>query len=153
MSKATAQPKSGGGGGLMWLQGLACGAMVALVPGTSLLLGVLLAPGLAALVLDRQPGRPIARSVLLCGGAFCIGPVSALWSAGQSVEAALGIVGDINSIGTAWSAAAAGWFMAELIPLVVRVVLEAAGVARAARLRAARAKLIEEWGPDQPPGQ
>jgi hypothetical protein len=127
--------------------------MVALVPAIALLLGVLLAPGLAALMLDRQPGRPIARSVLLCGGAFCIRPVGALWSGGQSVDAALGVLGDLNNIGTAWSAAAAGWFMAELLPLVVRVVLEAADAARAARLRAARAKLMEEWEPHAPPGQ
>jgi hypothetical protein len=130
----------------MWLQGLACGAMVALVPATALLLAVLLAPGLAALMIDRQSGRPIARSILLCGAATCVSPVGQLWNAGQNVEASLAILGDVSTIGTAWSAAAAGWLLAELLPVVVRAVLEAASLTRAVRLRAARAKLVEEWG-------
>jgi hypothetical protein len=149
MSKpATAQR---GGGGLVWLQGLAIGAMVAMVPAAALLLGVLLAPGLAALMLDRRPGRPVARSVLLCGAAGCVAPVGDLWNAGQTVDASLAVLGELGGIGTAWSAAAAGWLLAELIPVVVRVVLEAASLAHAVRLRAARAKLAEEWEPDPPP--
>jgi hypothetical protein len=148
MSRAASEPRSGGS--LVWLQGLACGAMVAFVPGVALLLGILLAPGLGALILDRQPGRPIARGILLCSAAACIAPVEQLWNGGQSVDVSLSILGDIRSIGTAWSAAAAGWLMAELLPIGVRAVLEATCLARAAHLRAARAKLVEEWGVEPP---
>jgi hypothetical protein len=145
MSKsATAQ----GGGSLIWLQGLACGAMVALVPATALLLAVLLAPGLAALLLDRQPGRAVARSVLLFGAAACVGPVGQLWGNGQTVETSVMMLGDLGNIGTAWSAAAGGWLLAELLPVIVRVALEAASLARATRLRAARARLAEDWDAD-----
>jgi hypothetical protein len=146
MSKSATQRQ--GGGSLIWLQGLACGAMVALVPAIALLLGVLLAPGLAALVLDHQPGRPIARSILLCGAAASVGSVRELWNIGQSVDASLAILGDISGIGTAWSAAAAGWLMVELIPIIVRAIMEAASLTRTARLRSDRAKLAEEWGSD-----
>jgi hypothetical protein len=126
--------------------------MVALVPAVALLLGVLLAPGLAALLLDRQPGRPTARTVLLCGAAASVGAVRDLWNLGQNVSESLMLLGDITNIGTAWSAAAGGWLVAELLPVGVRAVLEAASIARAARLRSVRAKLVEDWGSDRPSG-
>jgi hypothetical protein len=137
----------------VWLQGLACGAVVTLAPATALLLAVLLAPGGLALVLDSQPGRPTARTVLLCSAAAVVEPVRALWAAGHTADAALALLGDLGVIGTAWSAAAAGWLLVELAPIGARIVLEAQGRARSARLRAARARVAAEWGadgPDQP---
>jgi hypothetical protein len=55
-------------------------------------------------------------------------------------------VGDLNILGTAWSAAAAGWLLAELSPFAVRAALEALSLSRAAQLRATRDRLAEEWG-------
>jgi len=52
----------------------------------------------------------------------------------------------------AWSAAAAGWLLAEITPIAVRAALEGLGIARAARLRAERAKLVETWGLETLPG-
>ena len=43
---------------MVWLQGLTCGAVVTLAPGVAVLLGLLLGPGLLALLLDREPGTP-----------------------------------------------------------------------------------------------
>ncbi|HUB47512.1 MAG TPA: hypothetical protein VMB73_21230 [Acetobacteraceae bacterium] len=131
---------------LVWLQGLGCGAMVALVPAMALLLGVLLLPGVLAVLYDQQPGRPVARTVLLCGTAAAIAPAIALWGAGITVDACLGLLGDLRVTGTAWSAAAVGWILAELAPVVVLVVLDAITATRAARLRAERDKLAAEWG-------
>ena len=136
---------------LVWLQGLACGGMIALAPATTLLIGVLLGPGLVALLLDRQAGRPTARAVLLCTAAAVVDPVRALWQGGHSLLAASTLLGDLGVIGTAWSAAAGGWLLVELLPVMARVVLEAHSRTRAARLRAARTRLAEEWGFDQPP--
>ncbi len=133
---------------LVWLQGLACGAVVALATGSALLLGVLLGPGLLALVLDREPGRPVARSVLLCGLAACVQPLYALWSNGQGVATAVALLGDLQVVGTAWSAAAAGWLLAELAPLASRLVLEVLAQSRAASLRAEREALEKAWGFD-----
>lgn len=131
---------------LLWAQGLLCGGLVALLPTVALLLGVLLGPAMAALALDRQPGKPVARSVVLCTLAACIGPVRSLWAAGHDLAASLALAGDLNILGTAWSAAAAGWLLAELSPFAVRAVLEALSLARAAQLRATRDRLAEEWG-------
>ena len=132
----------------VWLQGLACGAVVTLAPATALLLAVLLGPGGVALVLDRQSGRPIARTVLLCSAAACVAPVRALWAAGHTAQASLALLGDVGIVGTAWSAAAAGWLLVELAPVAARVVLETQGRTKGARLRTARAKLAAEWGFD-----
>ena len=138
----------------MWMQGLACGGLVALLPPAALLLGTLLGPALVALFLDAEPGKPIARSVLLCTLAACIKPVRMLWAAGHGMAASIALATDAEIVGTAWAAAAAGWFLAELSSVVARVVLEAISLSQAARLRARRAAMVEEWGLDadnQPP--
>jgi hypothetical protein len=57
-------------------------------------------------------------------------------------------VGDLEVVGTAWSAAAAGWLLAQILPIAVRTVLEALGLARSAQLKAERARLVSEWGLD-----
>jgi hypothetical protein len=133
---------------LVWLQGLGCGAVVTLVPAIALLLGVLLLPGVLAVLYDRHGGRPVARTVLLCGAAPTVAPVLALWDAGNNMDASLALLGNLRVVGTAWSAAAAGWILAELAPVAVLVVLEAVIQTRAARLRAVREKLAAEWGFD-----
>jgi hypothetical protein len=142
---AAPQPKQHS---LVWLQGLLCGAVVTLATPTALLLGVLLGPALLALLCDRQPGRPKARSIALCSMAASIDPLRTLWVAGHSMSAAMALLGNTQIIVVAWSAAATGWLLAEIIPVAVRAALEALSISRAARLRAARAALIEEWGLD-----
>jgi hypothetical protein len=106
----------------------------------------MLLPGLLAVLYDRQGGRPVARTVLLCGTAATVAPVLALWGAGNTMDGCLGLLGDLRVVGTAWSTAAAGWILAELAPVAATVVLEAVTQTRAARLRAARDKLVSEWG-------
>jgi len=133
---------------LMWIQGLLCGGLVAMLPPTALLLGVLLGPALVGLFLDPHPGKPIARSVLLCTLAASVKPVRMLWAAGHTMVASMALATDADIIGTAWAAAAAGWLLAELLPVGVRVVLEAISLRQAARLRVVRAALAEEWGLD-----
>jgi len=131
---------------LVWLQGLLCGAMVTLATPTALLLGVLLGPALVAVLLDHEPGRPRVRSIALCSMAAAVEPLRTLWRTGHSLTTATTVLGDYRVIAIAWSAAAAGWLLAEVTPIAVRAVLETAGIARAARLRAERARLAETWG-------
>src|ERR1700722_18221122 len=88
----------------IWLSGLACGALVAIAPGIATVAAGLLAPGLLALKLDREPGRPVARAVLTCGLAGCVHPVITLWNTGQSLETAMTIVTDPAILLIAWSA-------------------------------------------------
>jgi hypothetical protein len=131
---------------LVWLQGLLCGAVVTLATPTALLLGVLLGPALLAFMVDRQPGRPRARSIAFWNMAAAVDPLRTLWVSGHAMAGAASLVGDMHIVVTAWSAAAAGWLLAELAPVGARVALEALSISRAARLRAARAVLAEDWG-------
>ena len=131
---------------LLWLQGLACGALATLATPTAMLLAVLFGPASLAALLDRQPGRPIARCVALCSLSAIVGPVGVLWSAGHTMEAAITLACDIEVVALAWSAAAAGWLLAELLPVGVRMVLELASHSRIAALGLTRQRLEAEWG-------
>jgi hypothetical protein len=62
----------------------------------------------------------------------------------------MALLGNLQTVGIAWSAGAGGWLLAEVTPIAVRAALEGLSIARAARLRAERAKLIEAWGPEPP---
>ena len=130
----------------LWLQGLACGAAVALATPCAVLAGLLLAPGIGAFVLERQPGRPAARVALLCGAAVAAAPLVALWQAGQGVGAAVTVASDATVLGGCWAAQCAGWLMAMLTPVFVRLALEANARTSMARLRAERARYEAEWG-------
>ncbi len=133
---------------VVWLSGLACGVLAAVAPGIATVAAGLLAPGLVALKLDQEPGRPVARAVLTCGLAACVQPVITLWNSGQSFDTAIAILTDPAATGIAWSAAAGGWLLSQVAPLVVRAGLEAAALTRSTRLRAARGRIIEAWGLD-----
>ena len=122
-----------------------CGALVAIAPALALLLAVLLGPSLLALALERAAGRPVLRSVVLCNAAGCVAPVRALWAGGHNLAAAEALLGDSRLLAIAWAAGAVGWVLAELCPLGVRLVLEAAAGAQMVRLRARRARLAETW--------
>ena len=134
----------------IWLQGLLCGALATLATPTALLLGVLLAPAIAAILLDHQPGRPRVRSIALCGMAASVDPLGTLWTSGHSLATASALLSNPQVIGTAWSAGAVGWLLVEIAPLAVRAVLEALSTARASRLQTERAQLVEAWGLHSP---
>jgi hypothetical protein len=143
--------EASGGRSVVWLSGLACGVLAAVAPALATLAAGLLLPGLVALKLDQEPGRPIARTVLTFGLAGCVHPVIILWNTGQSFETAVAIVTDPKMAGAAWIAAAMGWLMTQIAPLVMRAILEATALARAARLRTVRGRLLETWGIEPPP--
>jgi hypothetical protein len=156
MAKAATKQKDAGappagGQKVIWLSGLACGVLVAIAPGVATVAAGLLAPGIVALKLDREPGRAVARTVLTCGLAGCVQPVMTLWSMGQSFDTALAILADPGAIAAAWSLAAVGWLMTQIAPLIVKAALEAAALARTTRLRTMRGRIAEEWGLDQAP--
>jgi hypothetical protein len=133
-------------GGMLWIQALVWWSVAAVATPTALLGGVLLAPGLVGLATERTPGRPVARGMLLGGLAASVAPIRALWDDGHTIAGSLALALDPSTVGLAWSAAGAGWVLAHLAPVVIRVALDAGSLSRAARLRAARARLEEEWG-------
>lgn len=136
----------GNGRRLYWLQGLLCGCVAVLATPAALLAVVLLAPGLMALLLDRQPGQATARSMLLFGAAALASPLRRLWESGHAMSQALDLLSDPLVLAIAWLAAAAGWLLNEMMPLLARLMLEARDKARMRALQASRARLTEEWG-------
>lgn len=141
-----AKPPRRRGSSWIWLQGLASGALLTLATPLALLLGALLLPGLAMLLIDRHSGKPIARAMLFAGAATCLGPVQALWTAGMSLTAALDILADVSTLGGAWAAAALAWLAAELAPLLAGALAEFSWRRRDAELARRRRELEEEWG-------
>ncbi len=148
MAKAKAA-RQGGGGSLVWLQGLACGAMAALAPASAGQLAALLAPAIAALFLDRNSGKPIARAMLLFGLAASVEPVRLAWVAGRG--GGFERLMDPDALLPAWLAAAAGWLLAQAVPVVVGVVIDAGKRTRASALQEARATLVAAWGLEEEP--
>jgi hypothetical protein len=78
--------------------------------------------------------------------AAAVGPLRYLWAADHSLAHATALLGNFRVVATAWIAAAAGWLLAEVVPVMIRAALDGLSVARAARLRAERASLVEAWG-------
>jgi hypothetical protein len=155
VSKADAKaatPKTGRRGSGRWLQGLVCGAVVTLATPTALLGGVLLLPAIIVYFLEDDDGRPTVRAVLLFGLAGALRPMIALWSGGHTVAISMSLLSDIAVPALAWSAQGAGWLLAQLIPLLVRVTLEAHNRVEIAKLRAERGKLAKQWGLPASPG-
>ncbi len=144
---AAAVPAAARRPSLLWLQGLACGALIALTPSLALLAASLLAPAGVAALLDRQQGRPAARAVLLCGLSTCIGPVRELWSSGEGMAETMRLLLGGHTVAMAWGAAAGGWVLSELAPLLTRLALDATARSRLTRLRARRERLLEQWTP------
>jgi hypothetical protein len=141
-----ARPK----GSHAWLQGLACGALLAFAPSFALLLAVLLAPAIAASLLDRRPHHPVARAVALASGAFTLGPVWRLATGGHSLGAALDLLADPLVIGLAWLAGACGWALCVLLPVVLRAASDVRAAARIAALQAEAEALRAAWDLDRP---
>jgi hypothetical protein len=133
-------------GSRTWLLGLACGLVVTLASPTALLLGVLLAPGLLALMVERAPARPVARTLLIFGAAFAAAPLATLWRGINTLDTVLEMLAGLRVVAIAWAAQAGGWLLGEVAPLLIRLVLEVRDHSRMTRLRAARAHYESEWG-------
>ncbi len=129
----------------MWLKGLACGALLTLATPTAVLGSLLLAPAIVAATFDPSTSRRSARPVLVWGCAASARPMLTLWTGGHDLALALGIASDLSVIATAWAAQAAGWLVAELLPLLIAAGLNAAAASRAQRLRESRARHEDEW--------
>jgi len=140
-AKAAAKPRS-----WIWAQGLACGLLVATAAPLAMTLAVLFAPAAAALVLALENGRRIGGVLLVYGLAAALPWLDLLWGAARDWAGCLDLLSGMRLVGVCWGAQAAGWLLAEGIPMVSRLVLETRVHARIARLREAQGRLQEEWG-------
>lgn len=138
------QPRAGGS--LIWLQGAACGVVLTFAAPAALLGGTLLAPALMAWLVERERGQPVARAVLLFGGAVAVGPVWHLCLSGDSMAAALDMMSDPTIVAFAWTAAAFAWALCEVLPVLIERAGQFAEAARVAAWRAELKALETEWG-------
>ncbi len=132
-------------GSLPWLQGLGCGVLVTFALPVALFCAGMLAPALLAAAADRLPGRPVARATAAAGVAASLHPALRLWRDGHDLSAALALLSDPGVLGLAWAAGAGGWLMAQVAPVVIGCAMNARATARAAMLRAERARCEAEW--------
>lgn len=143
--------KAGGPGGKtsrgsgLWLQGMVCGATLTFATPTAMLIGVLLAPGVVALVLEGGAARPISRAVLLSGATFVFAPEWHLVGAGHNMAAALALLQDPAVLLPAWLAGAVGWALCELLPVAYQAMGEVRARGRLAALAAEEKTLREAW--------
>ena len=145
--------KSGKGGKSGWLLLAACLGMACLLPAVAFRLSLLLTPGLLALVLDKRAGKPIARTMLLFGLAASIEPVRASWPVLRHGLAAMDEP-DRLTVAFAWAAAATGWLLTQISPVIVRGLMEAQRRAREGVLHHQREAIAHVWGLDeQPPAE
>ena len=61
-----------------WLQGAAAGGVIVAAPGTALVTAILLCPAVAFYALEATVGRPVGRTMLLCGSTAAFEPLRAL---------------------------------------------------------------------------
>lgn len=145
MTKAAAAKRSGGAS-TFWLQGMMCGALVAFASPFALLFGVLMAPAVAAMLTDREPGRPVGRAVFLAGAAASVAPAWHLWWAGGTMAEALDMLADVSTLAVAWLLGATAWALCQVLPMITMVVWNWREAARARGLLEELKSLREEWG-------
>jgi hypothetical protein len=122
-------------------------AAAVLLP-TTLVLTVCLLPTLAAWLVDRQPGRPVATAVCLLNLAGSLPGVIEVWINGHTVSAAQWVLADAVTWLAAYGAAAVGWLLFALLPPLLRA-YHARGTARRIRQLHKRQEALEkDWGPE-----
>ncbi|WP_158745869.1 hypothetical protein [Acidisphaera sp. L21] len=134
-----------------WLQGVICGVAVAVVPGTALMIGVLMAPAFATYAMEQGKTRPLARGMMLRGAACTFMPLRVLWEHGGSLDASLDLLSDPGRPLLAWTACGAGWLAGQLADILTRLALDARSARALRQLTQERDKLIVEWTDEQPP--
>ncbi len=128
-----------------WLQGMACGVAAAIIPGTSLVIAVSLAPAIAVYVMETTSGRPLARAMIFMGTASTMMPLRLLWEHGGSLDAALDLLSDPGRPLLSWLACGAAWFLGQSAEIVTRFALEARAKMAVNALTAERETLKGEW--------
>lgn len=129
-----------------WVQGLACGILVAVATPTAILAGTLLAPSALMLVVDKAQGKPITRCMILCGLAASVRAIVELWSGGHTTDVALRLIADPDTLLFAWVSQAAGWVLVEIASIATNLLQSVRVKSEIAALRKDRAELEQTWG-------
>ena len=137
--------KAGQGRSWLWLQGAGAGGIVAVAPGTALVLAVLLCPAIVYFMTETVRGRPVARTMLLFGATATFMPLRRLWEQGTSLSGALAILSDPGRPLLAWFACGVGWMLCEATQIVFLFALAASARHQIQLLKREQAELTAEW--------
>ncbi len=132
-------------GSVLWIQGLACGALLTFATPTALLLATLLAPAIACALGEKNTAGSSTRAVSLCCAAAALSPLWHLWMRGDSMEAALDALSDPLTLVIAWGAGACAWALCQVVPVILRTAWDASEATRARIMQAELASTREEW--------
>jgi hypothetical protein len=105
-----------------------------------------LLPAIVAWTVDRSEDKTAAYSVgcLNLGGVFPY--LLPVWSAGDGLGAAMGILTDALALAVMYGAAACGWMLFVWLPPTVWAVQKVVAERRVTELRANQQRLVEQWG-------
>jgi len=103
-------------------------------------------PTLVAYIIDRTKQKSAAFSVGAINFIGVFPYVMNLWTDFNSVDRALGMVGDIFSLLVMYSAAAFGWLIFLALPSVISAFVIVMQQRKVAQLRGEQKDLIDEWG-------
>jgi hypothetical protein len=130
---------------MKWVNGLACGAALAWLPGYSLLIGIMLVPLITVYMLDSNRGEMMARMMMPYAFAALVHPFHMLWNADGSMEAAIMLLMNPMTSVVGWSAAGGGWFVFELAIVGVKLTRQLQVRQRKAAITKELAALSDEW--------
>ncbi len=133
----------------MWLQGVACGALLAFAPAMALLLAVLMAPAMATLAADMEKSRGTTRSVAIACAAGALAPAWHLWLTHDEFGVALALLSDPLTLLLAWGSGACAWSLCQVVPALLQSVWSVREAVRAQRIEAEMKQIRDEWHLDE----
>ena len=102
-------------------------------------------PALAAALIDDRPGGH-ASSCIFAASLTGVAPVLAsLWAGGNTVVAAMQLMSDVYVWLGMYGAAAVGWMLIWLWPIIAEIVLAVVANQRIQSVRAFQERLVKEW--------
>ena len=102
----------------MWVQGLACGALLTFATPTALMLVALLAPAIACALGEKGGTSGATRGVALCCAAAALAPLWHLWMLDDRMDVALDALSDPLTLVLAWGAGACAWALCQVVPVI-----------------------------------
>lgn len=103
-------------------------------------------PALAAALIDDRPGRHSSCCIFAASLTGVAPVLVSLWSGGNTVAVAMQRMSDVYVWLGMYAAAAVGWMLIWLWPVLAEIVLTVLANQKIQSVRAFQARLVEEWG-------
>ena len=132
-------------GSVIWVQGLACGALLTFAAPTALLLIILFAPAFVCMLAETTARSGLTRAVGLGCAAASLGPVWRLWMAGDRMDQALATLSNSTTVALAWGAGACAWALCQILPVILARAWDAREAARTRSIQAEIDDHLATW--------